>query len=110
MLVENAEFEKELYREAYAFLMDIHGISHNIIDKHLVPEDKRTKPNTLNLIYKALLESAQNAQMSPNVIGKAISGRKGNIDPLGEVLFDFDPMKNTERTRLRAYLRVLDLG
>ncbi|HBB16478.1 MAG TPA: hypothetical protein DCZ97_05540 [Syntrophus sp. (in: bacteria)] len=99
MLLENFEFDKELYREAYAFLMDVHGISHAIIDKHLFPEDKRTKPNTLSLIYKALLESAQNVQMSPNVIGKSISGIKGNIEPLSGVLFDFDPKKTCEKYR-----------
>lgn len=99
MLLENVEFDKELYREAYAFLIDVHGISHGIIDKYLSPEAKRTKPNTLSLIYQALLECAQNVQMSPNVIGKAISGIKGNIEPLGEVLFDFDPKKTCEKYR-----------
>jgi hypothetical protein len=96
---DNVELDRELYREAYAFLMKIPGISRDIIDKHLLPEDKRTKPNTLSLIYKALLESAQNVQMSPNVIGKSISGIKGNIDPLGSVVFDFDPKKTCEKYR-----------
>jgi hypothetical protein len=37
--------------------------------------------------------------MSPNVIGKAISGRKGDIDPLGEILFGFDPKQTCEEYR-----------
>ena len=93
MLHENIEFDKELYQEAYSFLLRIENITKELIDKHLLPEVKKTKPGTLNLIYKAFLESAQNVQMSPNVIGKAISGIKGNIDPLKEILFDFDPKK-----------------
>ncbi len=96
MLLENADFDKELYQEAYAFLMDRHDIAHDINEKHLFPEDRRTKPNTLNLIFKSLLETAQNVQMSPYVIGKAISGQKGNIDPLGGILFGFDPKKTRD--------------
>lgn len=99
MLLENVELDKELYQEAYAFLLRIESISKELIDKHLLPEDKRTKPDTLNLIYKAILESAQNVQMSPNVIGKSISGIKGNIDPLKEILFDFDPKRTCETYR-----------
>lgn len=99
MPVQNTEFEKELYQEAYAFLIETHHISEDVINKHLIPEEIRTRPAKLNLIYKALLESAQNVQMSPNVIGKAISGRKGDIDPLSVILFGFDPKKTCERYR-----------
>src|SRR4030067_163339 len=97
MLLENVELDKELYQEAYSFLLRIESITKELIDKHLLPEYKKTKPGTLNLIYKAILESAQNVQMSPNVIGKSISGIKGNIDPLKEILFDFDPKKTCEK-------------
>ena len=99
MLLENVEFDKELYQEAYAFLLKIENITEELIDKHLLPEDKRTKPDTLNLIYKSILESAQNVQMSPYVIGKSISGIKGNIDPLKEILFDFDPKRTCAKYR-----------
>ncbi len=101
MLYENIEFDKELYQEAYSFLLGIEKITKERIDKHLIPESKKMKPDTLNLIYKAILESAQNVQMSPNVIGKAISGIKGNIDPLNNILFDFDPKETC--TKYREY-------
>ncbi len=94
---ENVVFDKELYQEAYAFLLKIENVTKELIDKHLLPEDRRNKPDSLNLIYKLILESAQNVQMSPNVIGKSISGIKGNIDPLKEILFDFDPKKTREK-------------
>ena len=99
MLLENVEFDRELYQQAYAFLSKIENVTEELIDKHLLPEDKRTRPDTLNLIYKSLLESAQNVQMSPNVIGKSISGIKGNIDPLKEILFDFDPKRTCKKHR-----------
>ena len=67
-------------------------MDYNIdLDKYLIPEIKRTKPDNFSAIYKSILESAQNNQMSPNVIGKSISGEKGNIDPLAKYLFNFDP-------------------
>lgn len=99
MLHENIKLDKELYQEAYDFLLNIKTVTKELLDRHLIPEDKRIKPDTINRIYKSILESAQNVQMSPNVIGKSISGEKGNIDPLKEVLFDFDPQKTSETYR-----------
>jgi len=61
------------------------------VQKYLVPEEHREKPQSINRLYQSLLESAQNVQMSPNVIGKSISGIKGNIEPLGNFLFQFSP-------------------
>ena len=99
MLRENIEFDKRLYQDAYNFLLSIEIVTKELLDKHLIPEDKRIKPDTISLIYKSILESAQNVQMSPNVIGKSISGIKGNIDPLKEILFDFDPKRTCEKYR-----------
>jgi len=96
MLNENIEADTLLFNQAYLFLLNEENINKELIDKHLVPEIKRSKPNTINKIYKAILESAQNVQMSPNVIGRAISGIKGDIDPLRKILFDFDPKKTFE--------------
>ena len=97
MPLQDVKFDKELYQEAYAFLLKIEDITKELIDKQLSPEHKRTKPDGLNRIYKAILESAQNLQMSRNVIGKSISGERGNIDPLREILFEFDPKRTQEK-------------
>jgi hypothetical protein len=93
MTLQDVEIDKELYQEAYAFLLKFEGVTMKLIEAQLLPEPKRTKPDGLNLIYEAILESAQNLQMSPNVIGKSISGEKGVIGPLREILFEFDPKK-----------------
>lgn len=97
MLNENIEADTLLFNQAYLFLLNEEKINKELIDKHLVPEIKRSKPDTINKIFKAILESAQNVQMSPNVIGKAISGIKGNIDPLRDILFNFDPKSSFEK-------------
>ena len=97
MLIENGDSDKLLFDQAYKFLLKEEKINNELIDKHLVPDAERLKPNTINKIYKAILDSAQNVQMSPNVIGRAISGIKGDIDPLRKILFDFDPKKTFEK-------------
>jgi hypothetical protein len=82
-----------LYDEAVRFVIENGGdaFDSSKLEKYLVPEERREKPPSLNRLYHSLLESAQNVQMSPNVIGKAISGVTGVIDPLGKILFDFSP-------------------
>jgi hypothetical protein len=65
MLFENVELDTLLFEQAYDFLLKDKNVSKELIDKHLKPEEKRSKPNTINKIYKSLLESAQNLQMSP---------------------------------------------
>jgi hypothetical protein len=96
MLHENVEWDKLIFEQAYQFLLKEDNVTKELIDKHLVPEEKNIKPNTLNQIYKSILISAENVQMSPNVIGKSISGKKGNIKPLKTLLFNFNPHKTFE--------------
>ena len=67
------------------------GFSEKNLQRYLAPDKDKEKPPSINRIYQSILESAQNVQMSPNVIGRAISGEKGNIKPLGKFLFDFSP-------------------
>lgn len=75
----------DLYKEAYAFLLNYEGISPEDISMHLIPEN--CKPLELRAIYKEMCVTAQNKQMSPRVIGGSIGG----IDKLGIVLYNFDP-------------------
>ncbi|ARD45868.1 hypothetical protein [Colwellia sp. PAMC 21821] len=84
-----------LYQYAIEFVIKNAGddFSSSDLDKYLVPEKDREKPKSINRLYQSILESAQNVQMSPNVIGKAISGEKGNIRPLGSFLSGFSPKK-----------------
>lgn len=97
MTLNNNQLQQNIYNEAYNFLINQVKIEKNIIEKYLKPEEKRNKPNSINDIFKAILESAQNTSMSPNVIGKSISGIKSNIDPLGILLFNFNPSKTYDK-------------
>lgn len=85
--------DTEFIESVFEFLMRFDGITRKVIEKQLIPEEKRIKPKEINDIYKSILSSAQNVQMSPNVIGGAISGEKGNIDPLEDILYNFNPQK-----------------
>ncbi len=84
--------KNQLYTEALNFIVQKGGskLSPQEIQKYLTPGEGQ-KPSSINGLYELLLKSAQNVQMSPNVIGKAISGEKGNITPLGNFLFQFTP-------------------
>lgn len=87
--------KQQLYKKAVEFVMinGGNGFGENNLRRYMAPDKDREKPPSINRIYQSILESAQNVQMSPNVIGGAISGEKGNIKPLGEFLFDFSPSK-----------------
>lgn len=86
---------QKLYSRALDFVVKNGGktFTSRDLEKYLVPEKEREKPSSLERLYQSILESAQNLQMSPNVIGRAISGEKGNIKPLGNFLFGFSPEK-----------------
>lgn len=94
--------DKELYKQAKDFLLSQEGINKSDLEQHMEPE--LHKPNDFNKIYQRLCESAQNRQMSTNVIGNSIGG----VEKLGKVLFDFDPHKvankylRTDKERLFA--------
>lgn len=85
--------KSSLYQYAKDFVIENagNGFTQHQLEKYLFPEDERNKSKSLKRIYQSILESAQNAQRSPNVIGKAISGEKGNIKPLGSFHCDFCP-------------------
>ena len=52
------------------YLLGFEGITERILEEHLSPSPARTVPG----VYCRLLESAQNFQMAPKVIGGAIGG------------------------------------
>ena len=89
------EKNNRFYKFAYNFLLENtpSEITEEIIKPYLiVPEPERNCKN-LNDIYCRMLFSAQNKQMSRNVIGGKIRG----VENLGKVLNDFDPKFVIER-------------
>jgi hypothetical protein len=79
--------DQQLYKNAVDFLLSFDNVTLEDLNIHLKSEHE--KPTDLKIIYQRLCESAQNKQMSPNVIGKSIGG----IENLKTVLHDFDPHK-----------------
>jgi hypothetical protein len=86
-----AERDKKAYDLAWQFLLSLSSKSHRItrdnIEKHTTPLAQSQRPSTVSGIFQRLLDSAQNAQMKTNVIGRAIGG----IDKLAGVLDNFNP-------------------
>lgn len=78
--------DQKVYALARKYLLSLSDVTPEILDRHLsLSVDER--PNSLAGIYKHLLETAQNANMGPNVIGQAIGG----IDKLNALLCGFQP-------------------
>ena len=77
--------DQELFKSALDFLLSFDEVTEIDLDKHLVSEYE--KPKDLKIIYRQLCASAQNKQMSSQVIGNSIGG----LDNLKTVLSDFDP-------------------
>ena len=63
------------------------GVTTELLEKYLRYSEINPRPNTIQEIYKRILESAQNANMKSGVIGGAIGG----IDKLSVVLCSFQP-------------------
>ena len=85
--------KNDLYDKAFDFVVANGGanVDSEAVQKYLVPEKHKEKPPSMNRLYHSLLHSAQNYQSRPNVIGRSISGERGNIEPLGNSLFQFSP-------------------
>ena len=82
---------KRLFNFSYQYLLDLDGVTDELIQKHLIPI--HNKPNDLNTIYKRFIITAQNRQMSTSVIGNSIGG----IDNLIKILPDFNPSVSLSR-------------
>lgn len=81
------EIDKSTYELAKYYLAEILQIKEPIIEKYLNPLSIYPKPKSNNILYQRLLESAQNANMKPKIIGEAIGG----VDKLALILNGFDP-------------------
>ncbi len=79
---KTAQENLQIYRLAREYLLSFDGTSEEMLDAHLT-EWRTRKPGNIRGLFRAMIEHAQNRQGRPNSIG--------NIDRLGELLFDFDP-------------------
>ena len=64
--------------------------AEKIIENYLSIPDKSSTPVSIQKVFRGLLGSAQNANMTAGVIGGSLAG---GVDSLGKVLFGFDPSK-----------------
>lgn len=81
-----SQHDQRVYELAREYLLSLDGVTLEMLDRHLtMSADER--PTTLAAIYKHLLETAQNANMGPIVIGQAIGG----VDKLADLLENFQP-------------------
>ncbi|HID61422.1 MAG TPA: hypothetical protein EYP49_01555 [Anaerolineae bacterium] len=70
--MDQAQRDCKAYELARVYLLSFDGVTPEILETHLTPE--LDHPPTLAGVYHRLLVSAQNANMAPAVIGKAIGG------------------------------------
>ena len=70
---DDSKRDQAAYNLAKNYLLSLDGVTRQILEKHL-SSPLAVRPDRLAGIYQRLLESAQNANMGPNVIGKAIGG------------------------------------
>jgi len=82
--VRQAELDWAAYELATDFVLEVITPDELENELHISASNK---PETIEELYLRLLESAQNANMKPQVIGGSIDG----VHNLGSVLFDFDP-------------------
>jgi len=86
---DDALIDKKAYKLAKDYLpsLNIAGVTASVIEKYLNPLTLNPKPTSKEGIYQRILESAQNANMKPGVIGGAIGG----VEKLSIVLEGFKP-------------------
>jgi hypothetical protein len=90
--IDQPQRDRESYTLAREYLLSLDGVTPEVLDRHLSPSAVE-RPDSLAGIYKHLLETAQNRNMSRNVIGRAIGG----IDNLGGLLCRFRPAGVVEK-------------
>lgn len=76
MVSNEAKRDKAAYTLARAFLLElpIEGVTEGLLEKYLHHTEKDSRPNSIEEIYRRILESAQNANIKAGVIGRAIAG------------------------------------
>lgn len=91
----SSDYDRQVYFLAKDFLLGIEPVTPELLMKYISPQIGDLRPTTItgaDGLYFRLLRSAQNAGMSPTVIGEAIGG----VQNLGRVLFNFDPGRVTQ--------------
>jgi len=76
-----------LLAKKYLSELGVEGVTPQLIEKQLCLSETKGRTQSVGEILMRLLESAQNANMRPIVIGGSIGGVKN----LKDVLFDFSP-------------------
>lgn len=87
--MKQSKYDRKAYKLAKSYLLNLKEVTPRILKKYLRPCATTSKPDSINDIYKQLLESAQNANMKPSIIGNSING----IGSLKYILFNFNPKK-----------------
>ncbi len=82
---------RDIYSSAKKFLIKQipSADAKNILESYLTLPDKSNDPESLDELFRRLLDSAQNANMKAGVVGGSING----INNLGKALFGFNPVK-----------------
>ena len=87
----------------YLLELRVRGLDSQLLEKYLHFSERAPRPASIALIYRRLLESAQNANMKAGVIGGAIGG----VDKLGSLLCDFQPAAVLDKYH-NEWNRILD--
>ncbi|HNW83562.1 MAG TPA: hypothetical protein PKG52_11805 [bacterium] len=90
------ERNKRIYKLAYEYLIEIPGVNVVLLEKYLAP-DPNQKANSMENVFKRLIISSANRQMSQNVILKRINNVSGEAEGLRTVLFNFNHEKVLEK-------------
>jgi len=95
MRTAQAERDRKAYSLAKDYLLGllVPGVTLSLVEKYLHLSRIAPKPGTVADIYKRILESAQNANMKADVVGRSIGG----VEKLGVVLCDFEPAAVLEK-------------
>ena len=83
-----AEWDRRACEIARRYLVNLDGVTPEMLHRQTSWSPKKERPPSLAGIYQHLLATAQNAQMNPNVIGRAIGG----TERLGGILCEFEPV------------------
>jgi hypothetical protein len=107
MAQAESDFEaraKATYELARQYVLSFRGdgVTDEVLDAYLEP--RIAPPSSINDVYRRLLESAQNSNMRPAVIGESIGG----LGSLRHVLCDFDP-RAVQQSFSNGWEEVLDL-
>ena len=86
---------KKIYKAAKRFLIERipSKDAKEILDSYLELPDQSREPVDIPDLFRHLLESAQNTNMKPGVIGESIGG----FNKLGNALYSFDPRKTLKK-------------